>query len=52
MHPSDPVNRLMTEAVLTVDVDDPAGEVLRLFGGYPVHHLPVLEGSKVVGMLS
>jgi CBS domain-containing protein len=52
MHPTDPVNRLMTEPVLTVDINDPAGEVLRLFGGYPVHHLPVLDGPKVVGMLS
>jgi len=52
MHPTDPVNRLMTEAVLTVDINDPAGEVLRLFGGYPVHHMPVLDGTKVVGMLS
>jgi CBS domain-containing protein len=52
MHPSDPVNRLMTAAVLTVDIDDPAGEVLRLFAAYPVHHLPVLDQQKVVGMLS
>lgn len=52
MHPTDPVNRLMTSAVLTVDINDPAGEVLRLFAGYPVHHLPVLDQQKVVGMLS
>jgi CBS domain-containing protein len=42
----------MTASVLTVDVNDPAGEVLRLFAGYPVHHLPVLDQGKVVGMLS
>ncbi|HVN98775.1 MAG TPA: CBS domain-containing protein [Steroidobacteraceae bacterium] len=42
----------MTTSVLTVDVGDPAGEVLRLFAGYPVHHLPVLDQGKVVGMLS
>jgi CBS domain-containing protein len=52
MHPSDPVNRFMTAAVMTVDVNDPAGEVLRLFAGYPVHHLPVLDQQKVIGMLS
>lgn len=52
MHPTDPINRLMTEAVLTVDINDPAGEVLRLLAGYPVHHLPVLDQQKVVGMLS
>ncbi|HTY94976.1 MAG TPA: CBS domain-containing protein, partial [Steroidobacteraceae bacterium] len=32
--------------------DEPAGAVLRLFSGYPIHHLPVLSGDKVVGMLS
>ncbi len=52
MHPTDPVNRYMSTPVLTVDINEPAGEVLRLFGGYPVHHLPVLDGTKVVGMLS
>jgi CBS domain-containing protein len=52
MHSTDPVNRYMTTSVLTVDINDPAGEVLRLFAGYPVHHLPVLDQGKVVGMLS
>jgi len=42
----------MTEAVLSINVNEPAGEVLRLFAGYPVHHLPVLSDQKVVGMLS
>ena len=46
------VDRYMTEAVLSVDIDEPAGEVLRLLAGYPVHHLPVVRGEKVVGMLS
>jgi len=52
VHSTDPVNRLMSPSVLTVDIKDPAGEVMRLFAAYPVHHLPVLDGHKVVGMLS
>jgi CBS domain-containing protein len=52
MHSTDPVNRFMTEPVLTVDINDGAGEVLRMFTGYPVHHLPVLNQEEVVGMLS
>lgn len=52
MRPEDRVSLLMTEAVLSVGADEPAGEVLRLFAGYPVHHLPVLRGREVVGMLS
>ena len=46
------VGRVMTEAVLSIDVEESAGAVLRLFAGYPLHHLPVLNGQKVVGMLS
>jgi CBS domain-containing protein len=52
MHKHEPVNRLMTEAVLSIGVDEPAGEVLRLFREYPVHHLPVVEDRRVIGMLS
>ncbi len=52
MHPTDPVNRLMSTSVLTVDINEPAGEVLRLLSEYPVHHLPVLDRQRVVGMLS
>jgi len=51
MYAREPVNRYMTEAVLTVDLQAPPGEVLRLFAGYPVHHLPVVDNAKVVGML-
>jgi len=46
------VDRYMTETVLSVDVEQPAGEVLRLLAGYPVHHLPVVKGEKVVGIIS
>ncbi len=52
MHSTDPVNRLMSTSVLTVDINEPAGEVLRLLAEHPVHHLPVLDRQKVVGMLS
>lgn len=48
----EPVNRFMTESVLAIDVESPASEVLRMFRAYPVHHLPVVDGNKVVGMLS
>jgi len=42
----------MTEAVLSINIDESAGEVLRLFAGNPIHQLPVLNGQKVVGMPS
>lgn len=52
MRPSDPVSDLMTEAVLSIEMTAAAGEVLRLFTAYPVHHLPVVDEARVVGMLS
>jgi len=47
-----PVSFYMTGATLSVDVHSPASEILRYFSEYPVHHLPVVDASKVVGMLS
>ena len=52
MRKHEPVNRLMTEAVLSIGAEEPAGEVLRLFREYPVHHLPVVEDRRVIGVLS
>jgi CBS domain-containing protein len=52
MHACEPVSRFMTEAVLSIDVRSPAGDILRLFMEYRVHHLPVVDQKKVVGMLS
>ncbi|HKS54820.1 MAG TPA: CBS domain-containing protein [Steroidobacteraceae bacterium] len=52
MHATDPVNRIMSEPVLTIGADESIEEALRLFAVYPVHHLPVVEAGRVVGMLS
>ncbi len=52
MRATDRVDKLMSEDVLSIGIDDPASEALRLFASYPLHHLPVLSGEKVVGMLS
>jgi CBS domain-containing protein len=52
MRAMDRVDKFMSQAVLSIGIEEPASEVLRLFAGYPVHHLPVLSGQKVVGMLS
>jgi CBS domain-containing protein len=46
------VRDVMTEAVLSVDVNDSVTEVMRIFAAYPVHHLPVIADSRVAGMVS
>jgi CBS domain-containing protein len=51
MHASERVDRVMS-AAFSIDVEESAGTVLRLFAEYPIHHLPVVSGRRVVGMLS
>jgi len=42
----------MTEAVVAIEIDRPASEVLDCFLQYPIHHLPVVCAGRLVGMLS
>lgn len=51
MDASERVDHVMSAAV-SIDVEESAGAMLRLFAGYPIHHLPVVRGRRVVGMLS
>jgi signal-transduction protein with cAMP-binding, CBS, and nucleotidyltransferase domain len=46
----EPVNRLMTEPVLSVEITDEPSGVFRLLTQYKVHHLPVVRGGCLVGM--
>lgn len=46
------VRHIMTESVLSIGVHDPITEALRLFATHPVHHLPVVDGLELKGMLS
>jgi CBS domain-containing protein len=46
------VRHIMTEAVLSIDVSESITEAMRLFAGYPAHHLPVVDGAVLRGMLS
>ena len=52
MHANDPVNRHMSEAVLSIESDASVKSMLNLFVSYPVHHLPVVKERTVVGMIS
>lgn len=46
------IRRIMSEAVLSISVHEPVTEALRLFSDYPLHHLPVVDESGLIGMLS
>ena len=47
-----PIEQIMTREVLSIGVNEPVAEAIRLFALYPVHHLPVVDDSGLKGMLS
>lgn len=47
-----PVRDIMTEQLLTVNPSDSVTECMRVMTEKRVRHLPVLEGAKLVGILS
>jgi CBS domain-containing protein len=47
-----PVREIMTQEVVTVNVADTIGECMRLMTDTRIRHLPVLEGKKMVGLVS
>jgi CBS domain-containing protein len=47
-----PVNEIMTEQVLTVDPSTTVAECMKIMTKRRVRHLPVLDGTKLVGILS
>lgn len=47
-----PVLEIATVAPLTIDVHRPAFEALLLMARFNIHHVPVLDGQRVVGMVT
>ncbi len=52
MFHDEPVTRLMTRDVHTVDLDTPISAVRRLLDHNPFQHVPVLRDGKLVGMIT
>lgn len=47
-----PVSEIMTQNVVTVDVNDDLNNACSLFREKKIRHLPVLKGERLVGVLS
>jgi CBS domain-containing protein len=47
-----PVFEIATVAPLTIDISQPAFEALLLMARQNVHHVPVLDGQRVAGMIT
>ncbi len=47
-----PVSELMTTTLVSVSPEDHLTVVQKVFDSYKIHHVPVVEGDKLVGMVS
>lgn len=52
MHPNDLVWQIMTKDLATVSVSNRLSEVRALVRQRKVHHIPVVEGRKFIGLLT
>ncbi|MCU0929902.1 MAG: DUF294 nucleotidyltransferase-like domain-containing protein [Burkholderiaceae bacterium] len=50
--PQAPVLEIATVAPLAIDVSRPAFDALLLMARHNIHHVPVLDGQRVVGMIT
>jgi CBS domain-containing protein len=47
-----PVREIMTHEVVTVNVADTVSECMRVMTDSRIRHLPVMEGKKMIGLVS
>ena len=52
MRRDEPVSRVMTACPQTVAATQTVGELRLLLRNEEIHHLPVVDGKKLVGMVS
>jgi len=47
-----PVSSIMTKEVVKLNLSDDLTKAEKLFKKHHIHHIPVVKGNKIVGMLS
>lgn len=52
MRHNEPVSHIMSDKVLTVHVAQKISEVYELLTNNRIHHVPVVDGKKLVGLIS
>ena len=46
------IGQIMTTDVITVRPDDPMDKVREIFEHHNIHHVPIVDAGKVMGMIS
>ncbi len=49
---NDPVSHIMAKDVITLNLNDPISKARQLFEDSGIHHLPVLSGGELAGLLT
>ncbi|NNE82807.1 MAG: CBS domain-containing protein [Alphaproteobacteria bacterium] len=52
MRHNEPVSNIMSDQMLTVHVAQKVSEVYRLLTDNPIHHVPVVNGNELMGLIS
>jgi len=52
LDPALPIVEIATVAPLTIDIDAPGFEALLLMARHNIHHVPVMDGNAVAGMIT
>ena len=52
MRGNEPVTEIMTTEVITVSIDTRLSEVRRLMAENAIHHMPVVDGRRLMGIIS
>ncbi len=52
MRKNDPIANVMTKNPVTLDISDPVSKARKLFETSSIHHLPVVSGTTLVGILT
>lgn len=52
LDPASPVADIATLAPMSIDVQNPAFDALLLMARHNIHHVPVLDGQRIVGMIT
>ena len=49
---NEPISGIMSTKLVTIDPEEPLTTVKELFSGKRIHHLPVVENGKLIGLIT